>query len=486
MGKETVFITLNDGQGNNSLQVVVQKDFASFAEISKCKVSTSFKITGKIVKSPKEGQLLEMQIDDNENHKVEILGKNLDTGRYPMSKKSHGYEHLRKFLHLRPRQNIIAAATRVRNAVSFATHLFFQSNGFQYIHTPIITGQDCEGAGEMFRVTNFIEADPKKIPIHKKKKTIDWKKDFFKKEAFLTVSGQLNLEPFACQLTNVYTFGPTFRQEDSHTTRHLSEFWMIEPEMAFVGLKENMAVAEAYTKFCIEYTLENCRDDIDFFNEKVFKPRFNKKAGKKGGKGKDAEKTEETEAKEEETKEEEKDLIKYLTEIISKPFARMTYTEGVDHLLKAIEGGRKFEFPVAWGEDLKSEHERYLCEEIIKGPVFLYNYPAKMKAFYMRNNDDGDSENGQTCQATDLLVPLIGELIGGSVREERLDVLLKKIKDHGLDPEPYEFYTDLRKYGSVPHAGFGLGLERLILMITGLENIREVIPYPRAPGLLRN
>jgi len=313
----------------------------------------------------------------------------------------------------------------------------------------------------MFGVTTLLENDPKTIPI-KKKKT-DWKKDFFGKQAFLTVSGQLNVEPFACSLTNVYTFGPTFRSEKSHTSRHLAEFWMIEPEMAFAGLDEDMAVAEEYTKFCLEYVLKNCGKDLEFFNEKVFSKRF---------------------------KDQDKSLVEYLQHIVDTPFARLTYTEGIEILQKAIADGHKFETPedsekdynvITWGMDLQSAHERYICETHVKGPVFLYNYPKEIKAFYMRDNDDG-----KTVQAMDMLVPLIGEVIGGSVREERFDVLEAKIKAHGLESEPYKFYQDLRKYGTVPHAGFGLGLERLIMMATGIENIREAIPYPRVEKFLEN
>jgi asparaginyl-tRNA synthetase len=298
------------------------------------------------------------------------------------------------------------------------------------------------------------------VPLNKKKKT-DFKKDFFARQAFLTVSGQLNVEPFACSMTNVYTFGPTFRSEKSHTSRHLSEFWMIEPEMAFAGLDENMAVAEAYTKFCLEYTLKNCEEDLKFFNEKVFQVRFK-----------------------------DENLTDYIKKIIESPFAKLSYTEGIDILTKAVEAGHKFPQPedattdynvITWGMDLASCHERYICETHVKGPVFLYNYPKEIKSFYMRDNEDG-----KTVQAMDMLVPLIGEVIGGSVREERYDILEGKIKAHGLDMAPYQFYMDLRKYGTVPHAGFGLGLERLIMMATGIENIRETIPYPRVEKFLEN
>lgn len=426
----------------------------NFEEITKCSAATSFKVTGKLIKSPAEGQPIEMQVNDPETHSVEIVGKNMDPRKYPMAKKGHSNEHLRTVLHLRPRSRMIQAMMRVRNAAAMATHLFYQSNNFIYVHTPILTGSDCEGAGEMFQVSTLLTGDkPADIPIKKKNKKIDYKKDFFARKAFLTVSGQLNVEPFACSMSNVYTFGPTFRSEESHTTRHLAEFWMIEPEIAFAGLEEDMAVAEASVKFAIEYVVANCKDDLEFFNEHVFSVRFP-----------------------------DQNLLEYLNKTLTTPFRRMTYTEAIEILEKAVAAEEiKFENEVSWGVDLASEHERYICEKIVNGPVFLYNYPKDIKAFYMKDNEDG-----KTVQAMDLLVPLVGELIGGSVREDRFDVLQQKIKAHKLDMEDYKFYLDLRKYGSVPHAGYGLGFERLVIFLTGIENIRDAIPYPRAHGQMSN
>lgn len=328
-----------------------------------------------------------------------------------------------------------------------ATHLFFQSMGFLYIHTPLITCSDCEGAGEMFGVTTLLKPDTDitTLPQKKKKKNmLDYGEDFFKRQAYLTVSGQLNVEPFCTSMSNVYTFGPTFRAEKSFTSRHLAEFWMIEPELAFAGMPENMQCAEQYMKFCITYCLKNCLDDIELCNKAMDKTKC-------GG-----------------------DLIKYLTDIANSEFRKMEYTEAIKILEEAIEKGQTFEVPVSWGMDLKSEHERFLCEQIVKGPLFLYNYPKDIKPFYMKVNDDD-----KTVGAMDLLVPQIGEVIGGSVREEKLDVLEKRMKDCKLNKADYDWYIDLRRYGTVPHAGFGLGLERMCMLVSGIDNIRDVVPYPR-------
>ena len=447
-----IFVELSDGSCFETLQVVIDQSMKNFAELEKTNVSTCFKFKGTLVKSPAQGQAIEMVVKDNDLHSAEIIGGNFDAGNYPLAKKFHPVEHLRKFLHLRPRSNIMSASMRVRNSISFATHLFFQSLNFFYIHTPIITASDCEGAGELFQVTTLLpeDGDIKKLPVDPKTQKIDYTKDMFQKKSYLTCSGQLAVEGFACGLSQVYTFGPTFRAENSHTTRHLSEFWMIEPEMVFAGIEENMKLAEDYVKFCIDYCLKNNADDLKFFNEKIFQPKH------------------------------KQDLIEYLTGILASKFARIEYTEGIKILEEAqTKGGVKFEKEVKWGIDLGSEHERYLCEKHVKGPLFLYNYPKEIKAFYMRMNKDE-----KTVAAMDMLVPLIGEVVGGSVREERFEVLHKKIVDAGLDPKAYDFYEDLRKFGTVPHCGFGLGLERLIMLITGIENIRETIPYPRHPGLI--
>ena len=449
-----VFVEISDGSCFDGLQVVIENSLKNFTELEKTNVATCFKFKGTLVKSPKDGQPIEMLLKDDAVHTAEIVGINEDVAHYPLAKKFHPVEHLRKHLHLRPRSNIIGSAMRIRNSISFATHLFFQSLNFYYIHTPLITVSDCEGAGELFQVTTLIpeDNDVTKIPKVDKTNTIDYTKDLFQRKAFLTCSGQLSVEAFACGMTSVYTFGPTFRAENSHTTRHLSEFWMIEPEMAFAGLDENMKLAEDYVKFCIDYCLKNNEDDLKFFNEKIFKPKHNQ------------------------------DLLEYLRGLLIAPFTRLPYTEGITILEQAIaEGKVKFENPVKWGIDLSSEHERYLCEKHVKGPLFLFNYPKEIKAFYMRMNKDE-----KTVAAMDMLVPLIGEVIGGSVREERADVLLEKIKAANLDPAEYKFYEDLRRYGTVPHCGFGLGLERLIMLVTGIENIRETIPYPRHPGVIES
>lgn len=417
------FIELYDGSCFHSLQVILNEDISNLEEL-KTSLSThcSVSVEGKIQKSPAKGQSIEMVAE-----KVEVLGL-ADPETYPLQKKRHSFEFLRTIAHLRPRTNTQGAVTRIRSALSFATHEFFHKKDFFQIHTPIITGSDCEGSGEMFQVTTL-----------KKSLEEDYGKDFFSKRTFLTVSGQLNAEAMACGLGNVYTFGPTFRAENSHTSRHLAEFWMVEPEMAFCDLEKNMLVAEEYVKHCIQHCLTHCERDLEFCDEFI-----------------------------------EKGLLNRIKPLVSLEFAKLTYSEAVDILLSS---GKNFEYPVKWGSDLQSEHERYLAEEYCKRPVFLTDYPKEIKAFYMRQNDDG-----KTVRAMDLLVPKLGELIGGSQREERLDFLEKRIKELKLNMNDYQWYLDLRRYGSVVHSGFGLGFERLVQFVTGIENIRDTIPFPRYPG----
>ncbi|HSX10170.1 MAG TPA: asparagine--tRNA ligase [Chlamydiales bacterium] len=413
--KTFMFIEVNDGSTLGNLQVVVD------GSVEGLSTGASIIATGHLVASPGKNQALELRASE-----VRVIGS-CDPAKYPLQKKRHSFEFLRTIAHLRPRTNTQGAVMRVRNALAFATHLFFQQRGFLYIQTPIITGSDAEGGGEMFRVTTL------------EKPTDDPSKDFFGKKTYLTVSGQLEGEIMACALSDIYTFGPTFRAENSNTSRHLAEFWMIEPELAFADLKADMECAEAYLKFCVHYVLEHCKEDLQFFDQFI-----------------------------------EKGLIERLQNVVATPFAHFTYTQAIDILKKAP---KTFEFPVEWGADLQSEHERYLAEEYSKKPVILTDYPAAIKAFYMRANTDG-----KTVAAMDVLVPKIGEIIGGSQREERLDVLEKKIETFGLKKEDYWWYLELREYGSVPHAGFGLGFERLVLFTTGMENIRDVIPFPRFPG----
>ncbi|MBX7066802.1 MAG: asparagine--tRNA ligase [Parachlamydiales bacterium] len=418
--KSFAFIEVNDGSTLGNLQVIADANIPHYAEaMSKLATGASVVISGELVESPGKNQALELKAKE-----IRVLGT-CDPAKYPLQKKRHTFEFLRTIAHLRPRTNTQGAVLRVRNALAFATHLFFQQRGFLYIQTPIITGSDCEGGGEMFRVTTLEKPDPEK--------------DFFGKSAYLTVSGQLEGEIAACALSDIYTFGPTFRAENSNTSRHLAEFWMIEPEMAFADLKDNMECAEAYLKFCVRYVLEHCKEDLEFFDKFI-----------------------------------ENGLIGRLQHVANSPFAHIPYTEAISILKKS---GKQFEFPVEWGIDLQSEHERYLAEEHCKKPVILTDYPTDIKSFYMRANTDG-----KTVAAMDILVPKIGEIIGGSQREERLDVLEKKIQDFGLKREDYWWYLELREYGSVPHAGFGLGFERLVLFTTGMENIRDVIPFPRYPG----
>lgn len=428
--KTFTFIELNDGSTLSNLQVIAEQSMSSYLQIlEQISTGASVSITGTLVESPGHKQKWELKASS-----VHVFGtcKGED---YPLQKKRHSFEFLRTIAHLRPRTNTQGAVTRVRNALSFATHKFFQERGFLYIQTPIITASDAEGGGQQFLVTT-LNAD--KPPRHSDG-TVDFTKDFFGRPTYLTVSGQLNGESYACALSDIYTFGPTFRAENSHTSRHLAEFWMIEPEMAFADLAADRECAESYLKYVVRYILENCPEDMEFFDAFI-----------------------------------EKGLIERLKHVVESPFAHLTYTQAVDILKKS---GRSFEFPVEWGSDLQSEHERYLAEEYCKKPVIITDYPEKIKAFYMRVNDDG-----KTVAAMDVLVPKIGEIIGGSQREDRLDVLKKKIIEFGLNPEDYWWYLQLRQYGSVPHAGFGAGFERLVLFATGMENIRDVIPFPRFPG----
>ncbi len=428
--KTFAFIEVNDGSTLSNFQVILSPDLPGYNNlINQLSTGVSVAVKGRIVESPGENQDLEMHAAE-----VTIIGK-CDPEAYPLQKKRHTFEFLRTIAHLRPRTNTIGAVTRVRNAISFATHKFFQERGFLYINTPIITGSDAEGAGEMFRITTLDPLNPPKTPEGK----VDYSQDFFGRPTYLTVSGQLNGEMYACALSDVYTFGPTFRAENSNTSRHLAEFWMIEPEMAFADLNDNMDCAEAYIKYVLKYALDNCEEDMQFFN-KLVAPG----------------------------------IIERLEHIINTPFERATYTYAVRVLEKA---NKPFEFPVKWGIDLQSEHERFLAEEFFNKPVILTDYPKQIKAFYMRANDDN-----KTVAAMDVLFPGIGEIIGGAQREERLPLLEAKMRDLHLNPEDYWSYLELRKYGSVPHAGFGVGLERLVQFATGMENIRDVIPFPRYPG----
>ena len=419
--KSFAFIEINDGSTLANLQIVADAGLPNYADLLLTMTTgASVTVKGHLVESPGKNQSLELRAEE-----IRVLGTS-DPARYPLQKKRHSFEFLRTIAHLRPRTNTQGAVLRVRSALALATHLFFHQRGFLYVHTPIITGSDCEGGGEMFRITTL--ADSK-----------DLSKDFFGKPTYLTVSGQLEGEILATAMSDIYTFGPTFRAENSNTSRHLAEFWMIEPEMAFADLQTNMECAESYLKFCVNYLLEHCKEDLAFFDQFI-----------------------------------EKGLIERLQTVATVPFAHIPYTEAIEILKKAP---KQFEFPVEWGTDLQSEHERYLAEEFCKKPVIITDYPAQIKAFYMRANPDG-----KTVAAMDILVPKIGELMGGSQREERLDVLEQKIKDHHLNREDYWWYLELREYGSVPHAGFGVGFERLVLFATGMENIRDVIPFPRFPG----
>ena len=427
--KGITFVQVSDGSTFKDLQIVVEEGTIPEASLKGISTGASVRFDGEIVESPAAGQAVELKASG-----VEVYGE-ADPTTYPLQKKGATMEYLREIAHLRVRGNTFGAVFRVRNQLAQAVHQFFDQRGFHYIHTPIITASDAEGAGAMFQVTTSMEHGEKGYSVTKKNP----EDDFFGKPAFLTVSGQLEAETLALGLTNVYTFGPTFRAENSATSRHLSEFWMIEPEMAFCSLEGNMNLAEEFLKHTIQHALDKCMPDLEFFNQRI-----------------------------------EPDLLKTLTHVAESGFERMTYTEAVK-LLEA--SGEKFEYPVAWGTDLQSEHERWLTETKVGRPVIVTDYPKEIKAFYMRLSDDG-----KTVRAMDVLAPRIGEIIGGSQREERLDVLEARIKEQGLPLEAYWWYLDLRRYGSVPHAGFGLGFERLVMYVTGMKNIRDVIPYYRVPG----
>lgn len=423
------FIDLNDGSSFDNVQVLAENTLPNYeSEIIKAGIGSSLEVIGQVVASPGKEQSTEIKAQS-----IKVFGF-ADPATYPLQKKGTSFEYLRTIGHLRPRTNTFGAVSRVRNEICRSIHGFFQERGFMYVNTPIITASDCEGAGQMFRVTTL---DLDKVP-HKEDGTIDFEQDFFGRETSLTVSGQLEGEIYATALSNVYTFGPTFRAENSNTSRHLAEFWMVEPEMAFCDLEGNMQCAESFLKTIFSDVLTNCPRDMAFFNERI-----------------------------------DKTTIETLKGIIDAPFVRLSYTEAVEILQKCDE---KFEYPVSWGIDLQSEHERYLTEKKFKKPVIVYDYPKDIKAFYMRMNEDG-----KTVRAMDVLVPKVGEIIGGSQREERLDQLEARMTACHLDPKDYWWYLDLRRYGTVPHAGFGLGLERAVQFVTGMANIRDVIPFPRAP-----
>lgn len=414
------FLSINDGSCLANIQAIIDDGIPGSESISMATTGSSVKLKGQLVESPGKGQSFEIKALE-----IEVTGSADDT--YPLQKKGHSPEFLREIAHLRPRSNLFGCVFRTRSRLAYAIHQFFQEKGFVYVHTPIITASDCEGAGEMFRVTTL---DGNQT---------DKENDFFGKPTYLTVSGQLEVETFACALSNVYTFGPTFRAENSNTTRHASEFWMIEPEMAYCDLEGDMDMAEEMIQYLITDTLENCAEDLDLFGEFV-----------------------------------DKGLMERLHSVSSQAFQRISYTKAV----KILEGAEmKFEYPVEWGMNLQTEHERFLTEEHFKSPVTVHDYPKSIKPFYMRVNDDG-----KTSAAMDLLVPGIGEIIGGSQREERLDVLIKNMENHNISREDYSWYSDLRKYGTVPHSGFGLGFERMLMFVTGVANIRDVIPFPRTPG----
>lgn len=422
------FIELNDGSFFKNIQIVFEDKLENFKDITKLPISSSLVIEGKLVLTPNAKQPFEIKAD-----KVTVEG--LSNNDYPLQKKKHSLEFLRTIAHLRPRSNTFSAVFRVRSLAAFAIHKFFQEQGFVYVHTPIITGSDCEGAGEMFKVTTL---DLNDIPKDSNGK-IQYSNDFFGKETNLTVSGQLSGEAYALAFRNIYTFGPTFRAENSNTARHAAEFWMVEPEIAFADLKDDMELAENMVKYIINYVMENAYEEMQFFNSFI-----------------------------------DKGLFERLNNIVKSDFGRVTYTEAVEILLKS---GEKFSYPVEWGIDLQTEHERYLTEKVFKKPIFVTDYPKDIKAFYMRVNDDN-----KTVAAMDLLVPGVGEIIGGSQREERLDLLEKRLDELGLNKEDYWWYLELRKYGGTKHSGFGLGFERIIMYITGMTNIRDVIPFPRTTG----
>ena len=429
--KNVAFIALNDGSTINNIQIVVDK--AAFEEALLAKITTgaAIRVSGNLVESVGSGQNVEIQAAE-----IEIYGE-CDPMRYPLQKKDTSFEYLRTVAHMRPRTNTFGAILRIRNQMAFAIHKFFNEKGFVYLHTPLITASDCEGAGQMFKVTTL---DLENVPRNKKGE-VDYTKDFFGKETSLTVSGQLEGELGATALGEIYTFGPTFRAENSNTPRHLAEFWMIEPEMAFYDIKDNMDLAEEFIKYLVKHALDNCYDDIKFLNDRY-----------------------------------DNELLSRLEGVADTEFVRLPYTEGIKILEEAIANGTKFEYPVGWGTDLQSEHERFLVEQHFKKPVILTDYPKDIKAFYMKQNEDG-----KTVRAMDVLFPKIGEIIGGSEREASLERLENRIQELGMSRRGLEWYIDTRRFGSVPHSGFGLGFERLLLFVTGMSNIRDVIPFPRTP-----
>lgn len=428
------FLQVSDGSCFDSIQVVAPSELPNYQDgVLRLSAGASVSVEGEVVESRGKGQSIEIKATS-----IDVIGLVDDPDTYPIQPKKHSYEYLREVAHLRPRTNTFGALGRVRNTVSMAIHRFFQERGFNWIHTPIITANDCEGAGDLFRVSTL---DMVNIPRNETG-DIDFTQDFFGRESHLTVSGQLAVECWCAALTNVYTFGPTFRAENSHTSRHLAEFWMVEPEIAFADLADDADLAEDLLKYTLKAVLEERPDDMQFFAERV-----------------------------------DKTCISRIEQFVNAKFERMEYTDAIAHLDKAIAGGKKFEYPVSWGIDLQSEHERYLTEELVKAPVVVVNYPKDIKAFYMRLNDDE-----KTVAAMDVLAPGIGEIIGGAQREERLDVLDARLAEMDLPQEDYWWYRDLRRYGTVPHAGFGLGLERTLSYITGLQNVRDVIPFPRTPG----
>ena len=422
------FIELNDGSCMRSIQVVADRELANYEDVLGLGTGCSLDVEGTLVESQGRGQTVEIRAS-----RINVLG-GADTETYPLQKKRHSFEFLRQIAHLRTRTNTFGAVCRVRNRLSRAVHDFFQDRGFYYIHTPVITPMDCEGAGELFRVTCL---DPESLP-RTGTGQVDYEEDFFGRATYLTVSGQLEAEALACSLGDVYTFGPTFRAENSNTARHLSEFWMVEPEMAFCDLEQDMETAEAFLRYLLDAVLTLCPEDMEFFDQRI-----------------------------------QPGIRETLDKIRSRAFQRISYDEAVERLQRA---STSFEFPPEWGKDLQTEHERYLTEEVFQGPVIVFNYPKEFKPFYMYINEDG-----RTVRAMDVLVPRAGEIIGGSQREDRYDVLSQRILALGLDPEAYQWYLDLRRFGSVPHAGFGLGFDRFVQFVTGMQNIRDVIPFPRTP-----
>jgi len=426
--KDFSFIDLNDGSGLRNLQVIARNSLPNYGAVQRLTTGASIRVSGQLIASQGKGQSWELVADS-----IEIVGPSDES--YPLQKKGHTPEFLREIAHLRPRSNLFGCVFRVRSRLAFAIHQFFQERGFVYVHTPIITASDCEGAGELFRVTSIDPAQPPRLPND----GVDFAKDFFGRSTYLTVSGQLEAEAFACALSKVYTFGPTFRAENSNTSRHASEFWMIEPEMAFCDLQGDMDLAEELVQYLVRDIRKNCPEELGLFAKFV-----------------------------------DKELLARLDFVIERPFQRITYAQAIELLRNS---GEKFEFPVEYGLNLQSEHERWLTEKHFKSPITVFNYPKEIKPFYMRLNDDG-----KTVTAMDLLVPGIGEIVGGSQREERLDVLEENLRRHKMNLVDYKWYLDLRRYGTVPHAGFGLGFERMLMFVTGVSNIRDVIPFARTPG----